>query len=157
MRTLIKLGIFSGFNTGDVLYNLSAMRQSILYNSYLIPQMISNMTNQFMYEVSLAEQDWFTNLGFNHPNFFYVLPCRFNRQTSIQFLKPPFEEMFEEFHSCGSKQDVAICHGNGCGPTPQDCHFFPENSTTEYWKTRKMYMEDIHMDVEVFWLRMSYI
>ena len=31
---------------------------------------------------------------------------RFNRQTSIQFLKPPLEEIFEQFHSCGNKSEV---------------------------------------------------
>ena len=31
---------------------------------------------------------------------------RFNRQTSIQFLKPPLEDIFEQFHSCGNKSEV---------------------------------------------------
>ena len=140
-----------------VLYNLAALRSSVLYNSYLTPKMITNLTEEFMYEMTLAEQDWFTNLGYRHPDMFYVLPCGFNRQTSIQFLIPPFEETFEDFHSCKPKEDVVICHGNGCGPTPEDCGFYPKNSTSEYWKDRKMYMEDVHMDIEVFWLRMSYL
>jgi hypothetical protein len=37
-----------------------------------------------MYQISLAEQDFFTNLGFTHPNLFQVLPCHFNAQISIQ-------------------------------------------------------------------------
>jgi hypothetical protein len=32
----------------------------------------------------LAEQDFFTNLGFTHPDLFQILPCHFNAQTSIQ-------------------------------------------------------------------------
>ena len=120
---------------------------------------------------------------------------RFNRQTSIQFLKPPLEEIFEQFHSCGNKSEVVrilsqdisaasilavsfweivdkttiprpsfilnqnqiqsqvvIIHGNGCGPRPADCKFYPEaNSTSKYWKEHTMYMEDIHFQFERFW------
>ena len=58
-----KLGLAGetqGFNTGVVLYNLEAMRGSALYNSYLTPSMISQLTTQFMYKITLAVQDWFT-------------------------------------------------------------------------------------------------
>ena len=144
-------GRLQGFNTGVVLYNLAAMRQSALYNSYLTPRMITQLSNQFMYSFTLAEQDWFTNLGYIHPHLFYILPCKFNRQTSIQFLRPPWEEIFESFHSCDPKQDVAIFHSNGCGPTPQDCKFYSANSSTEYWRGRDKYMQDIHVDMERFW------
>ena len=149
-----KLGLAGetqGFNTGVVLYNLEAMRGSALYNSYLTPSMISQLTTQFMYKITLAEQDWFTNLGYIHPHLFHILPCIFNRQTSIQFLKPPWEQIFENFHSCEQKKEVAIFHINGCGPTPQSCKFYPENMTTEYWRGRSMYMEDIHIDIERLW------
>ena len=145
-------GRLQGFNTGVVLYNLAAMRQSVLYNSYLTPSMIKQVAKQFMYSFTLAEQDWFTNLGFIHPHLFYILPCRFNRQTSIQFLRPPWEEIFEYFHSCQPKNQVAIFHSNGCGPTPQDCKFSPENTTTQYWQGRDKYMEDIHVDIDRFWV-----
>ena len=47
-------GVTQGFNTGVVLYNLEAMRQSALYNSYLTPSMISQVTTQFMYKMTLA-------------------------------------------------------------------------------------------------------
>ena len=39
---------------------------------------------RYMYPISLAEQDFFTNLGFTHPDLFQVLPCHFNTQFSIQ-------------------------------------------------------------------------
>jgi len=144
-------GRFQGFNTGVVLYNLQAMRESSVYNSYLSPGAITRLLEEFMYSFTLAEQDWFTNLGFLHPELFHVLSCRFNRQTSIQFLKPPLEEIFEQFHSCGNKSEVVIFHGNGCGPRPADCKFYPGNSTSKYWKQHDMYMEDIHFQFERFW------
>jgi hypothetical protein len=40
-----------------------------------------------MYPINLAEQDFFTNLGFVYPDLFKVLPCHFNAQTSIQVLQ----------------------------------------------------------------------
>ena len=144
-------GRLQGFNTGVVLYNLVAMRQSTLYNSYLTQNMVHKVAKQFMYTFTLAEQDWFTNLGFIHPHLFYILPCKFNRQTSIQFLRPPWEDIFEYYHSCEPKSQVAIFHSNGCGPTPQDCKFYPANMTTQYWKNRDKYMEDIHVDIDRFW------
>ena len=72
-------GRLQGFNTGVVLYNFAAMRRSALYNSYLTPSMITQLTNQCMYSFTLAEQDWFTSLGYIHPHLFYILPCKFNR------------------------------------------------------------------------------
>ena len=145
-------GKTQGFNTGVVLYNLKAMRQSTLYNSYLLPSMVNKVVKQFMYKFTLAEQDWFTNLGYIHPHMFFILPCKFNRQTSIQFLKPPWEEIFESFHSCKPKALVSIYHTNGCGPTPQSCHFDPNQSQGSlYWAGRNIYMEDIHIDVEKLW------
>ena len=88
-------------------------------------------------------QDWFTSLYYSHPGLFHVLPCRFNRQTSIQYLRPPVEEYFELFHACEPKSENVITHTNGCGPYPGACHIQPEsaNYTGTYWKTHSSYME----------------
>ena len=83
-------------------------------------------------------QDWFTNVALAHPQLVYVLPCEFNRQTSIQWLHPPYEEDFEMFHSCPS---VKVRHLNGCGPRPQDCKIDTSNST--YWQDRTIYLETV--------------
>ena len=37
-------------------------------------------------------QDWFTNLAWDQPQLFYILPCVYNAQTNIQLLRPPWEE-----------------------------------------------------------------
>ena len=88
-------------------------------------------------------QDWFTSLYYSHPGMFHVLPCRFNRQTSIQYLQPPMEQHFELFHACEPKSENVITHTNGCGPYPGACHIEPEsaNYTGTYWKTHSSYME----------------
>ena len=145
------VGRFQGFNTGVVLYNLEAMRASKLYNDQLNPESFASLKAEYGYGFTLAEQDWYTSMGFKHPQLFYVLPCKFNRQTSIQFLKPPWENIFESFHECSRKTEVVVFHSNGCGPTPEDCEFFPANTTTEYWRGKQRYMEDIHLEPETFW------
>jgi hypothetical protein len=43
-------------------------------------------TIRYMYPINLAEQDFFTNLGYTYPDLFQVLPCHFNAQTSIQVI-----------------------------------------------------------------------
>ena len=43
-----------------------------------------NFLSRFGFQISLAEQDFFTNLGFIHPELFHILPCTFNKQESIQ-------------------------------------------------------------------------
>ena len=146
-----------GFNTGVVLYNLAEMRRSALYNSYLTPTMVTMLEKRYMYGYTLAEQDWFTSLYYSHPGLFHVLPCRFNRQTSIQYLKPPNEEYFELFHACEPKSDNVITHTNGCGPKPGACDIQPEsaNYTGTYWKTHSTYMEDPHMEMCGMWVRLA--
>ena len=38
-------------------------------------------------------QDWFTNLAWDQPQLFHILPCVYNAQTNIQLLRPPWEEV----------------------------------------------------------------
>ena len=38
-------------------------------------------------------QDWFTNLAWDQPQLFYILPCVYKAQTNIQLLRPPWEEV----------------------------------------------------------------
>ena len=83
-------------------------------------------------------QDWFTNVALAHPHLVHVLPCELNRQTSIQWLHPPYEEVFEKFHSCPT---VKVRHLNGCGPRPQDCKIDTSNSV--YWQNRTIYLETV--------------
>jgi len=145
-------GDTQGLNTGVVLYRLEALRSSPIYNSLLEKGAPSHLAMQFKYVFTLAEQDWFTNVALAHPQLVYVLPCQFNRQTSIQWLHPPYEEDFEKFHSCPS---VKVRHVNGCGPRPQDCKIDISNST--YWQNRTIYLETVQIDFEIFWLSMAHV
>ncbi|XP_023325659.1 xyloside xylosyltransferase 1 isoform X3 [Eurytemora carolleeae] len=79
-----KPGKNQGLNTGVVLYRLDKMRVNELYNSFLNKQKIDYLVKKFGYPFALAEQDFFTNLGFMFPDLFHILPCQFNTQTSLQ-------------------------------------------------------------------------
>ena len=34
-----------------------------MYNSYLTPSSVDRLVEKYMYDFTLAEQDWFSNLG----------------------------------------------------------------------------------------------
>ena len=138
-----------GFNTGVVLYRLDNMRKSKLYNSYITPERVTKLTQLYLYNMTLGDQDWFTNLGFSHPDLFYILPCQFNAQTSIQYLQPPWESVFDQYHNCDQKKNVKIYHRNGCGPMPEQCGYTPPPDS-EYWQG-KSHLTDMYMDIEALW------
>ena len=83
--TLGDPGPTQGFNTGVVLYNLARMRESPEYNRLLSSEEVRRVMNKYGYPVSLGDQDWFTNIGFEAPHLFYRLPCQFNAQMSVQY------------------------------------------------------------------------
>jgi len=144
-----------GFNTGVVLFNLDNMRHSKLYNLYMSPKMVDVLSKKYKYKMALGDQDWFTNMGFEHPEMFYILPCRFNTQTSIQYLRPPWEEQFDEYHYCDKKSRIVVFHRNGCSPTPEHCGYHPEPDN-EYWKKHSStHITDINIDVELFFKYMA--
>jgi len=144
-----------GLNTGVMLFRLQEMRNSKLYNCYMGPKMVDVLSNKYKYKMSLGDQDWFTNMDFEHPDMFYILPCRFNTQTSIEYLRPPWESKFESYHFCDKKSRVVVFHRNGCGPTPEHCGYTPAPDN-EYWKTHsKNHIADANIDVELFFKFMS--
>ena len=87
-----------------------------------------------------------------------MLPCRFNRQTSIQYLNNNMEEHFEEFHRCEPKAEVVVVHTNGCGPTALSCGLHVENATSytgTYWHSHLQYMGDVHLEMCGLWAALA--
>jgi len=140
-----------GFNTGVVLYRFDRMRKSEVYNSFLNREKVNFLVQKFGYQISLAEQDFFTNLNFIHPELFHILPCQFNKQVSIQYNRPPFEAVFDSYHYCDKKENIKIFHLNGCGPAPKDCGQTPGPDSKYYNKTGSQFL---HMDMSVYWRTM---
>jgi hypothetical protein len=140
-------GKMQGFNTGVVLYRLDKMRESVLYNQYVTPEGVDHLMQKYMFKMSVGDQDWMTNLGFSHPDLFYHLPCQFNRQTSIDYLRLPWVDSFHSYHHCDLPRNIKIFHRNGCGPTPRCCgHQYP---------TKGSQLHDINVDVEQLWISIA--
>ena len=60
------------------------MRSSSLYNEFVTADRVRQLHSLYIFDYALGDQDWFSELGFSHPNLFHILSCQFNRQTSIQ-------------------------------------------------------------------------
>ena len=143
-------GRSQGFNTGVVLYRLDNMRANNVYQKYLQVEEVDRLIRSYKFNMTLGDQDWFTELGWDHPELFYILPCHYNAQTSIQYLAPPWEETFDSYHYCDQKVKLKIVHRNGCGPMPQACGYTPSPTST-YWKDKKSFMHDISINMETLW------
>ena len=113
--------------------------------------MVSDLTKSYKYESTLAHQDWFTNLQWSQPSLFYILPCQFNTQTSVQYFRPPWEEKFSSFHHCDERSHILIIHRNGCGPNPAACGHTIQPGN-KYWKTQTP-----DLDVPAFFRAMASI
>ena len=144
-------GMFQGLNMGVVLFNLARMRKSKLYNKYLSTEMVFELNKSYKYEMTLAHQDWFTNLQWSQPSLFYLLPCKFNTQTSVQYFRPPWEPVFDEYHHCGNRSNTLIIHRNGCGPNPAACGYNLQPGN-KYWTQRTL-----DLDVPRFFQAMASI
>ena len=143
-------GRLQGFNTGVVLYRLDNMRTSQTYHNYIQVEEVERLINSYKFNLTLGDQDWFTELGWDRPDLFHLLPCHFNAQTSIQYLRPPWEESFDSYHYCDTKDKLKIVHRNGCGPMPHACGYTPLQNST-YWKGKKSYLVDLNLNMETFW------
>ena len=47
-----------------VLFDLERMRESAEYNKFLEAEEVARVMNKYGYHVSLGDQDWFSNIGF---------------------------------------------------------------------------------------------
>lgn len=56
------------------------MRNSKLYSELITPQTVEKLTKKYHFKGHLGDQDFFTLIGMDHEELFYVLPCTWNRQ-----------------------------------------------------------------------------
>jgi len=112
-------GRFQGLNTGVVLYNLARMRESKEWQDYLDKESVFNLMYKYGFHTTVGDQDWFTNVSFNSSELIYILPCKFNTQVSVQYWRPPWEDIFWDYHRCD--EPYVIIHRNGCGPERKFC------------------------------------
>jgi hypothetical protein len=150
-------GPSQGLNAGVMLLRLDRMRSELRFTDQLNYEAMGRLVQEF-HVSGLAHQDWWTMLSWKRPDLFHVLPCSFNRQLSLNYLREPYEDIFDAYHACGfSKSETVVFHRNGCGPTPEQCYInLPEGSA--YWAARapRSHLWEVHLDVELFWHVMAY-
>lgn len=134
-----------GLNTGVVLFNLDKMRESKEIAMFVQPDKVGQLLDRYgLSRMSLGDQDWLTCLAWDQPHLFYILPCQFNRQTDLMYLREGWEEVFDDYHHCDAATGHKIVHRNGCGPTPAFCGNKVKNKS-------KSHLHDVYLDMEVFW------
>ncbi|KAM4770757.1 xyloside xylosyltransferase 1 [Rhinophrynus dorsalis] len=107
-----------GFNSGVMLLNLEAMRQSKLYNQLLEPNAVRQLTEKYHFKGHLGDQDFFTMIGMEHPELFYVLDCGWNRQLCTWWKDHGYTDIFDEYYRC--EGHIKILHGNCNTPIPEE-------------------------------------
>ncbi|XP_054338800.1 xyloside xylosyltransferase 1 isoform X3 [Pongo pygmaeus] len=107
-----------GFNSGVMLLNLEAMRQSPLYSRLLEPAQVQQLADKYHFRGHLGDQDFFTMIGMEHPKLFHVLDCTWNRQLCTWWRDHGYSDVFEAYFRC--EGHVKIYHGNCNTPIPED-------------------------------------
>uniref|UniRef100_A0A8D0LBB0 Xyloside xylosyltransferase 1 n=1 Tax=Sphenodon punctatus TaxID=8508 RepID=A0A8D0LBB0_SPHPU len=107
-----------GFNSGVLLLNLEAMRQSELYNQLLEPEAMRRLADKYHFKGHLGDQDFFTLIGMEHPELFHVLDCTWNRQLCTWWRDHGYSEVFDRYFQCDGH--VKIYHGNCNTPIPEE-------------------------------------
>ncbi|NP_941028.2 xyloside xylosyltransferase 1 [Mus musculus] len=107
-----------GFNSGVMLLNLEAMRQSPLYSHLLEPSWVQQLADKYHFRGHLGDQDFFTMIGMEHPELFHVLDCTWNRQLCTWWRDHGYSDVFQAYFRC--EGHVKIYHGNCNTPIPED-------------------------------------
>ncbi|KAJ1162906.1 hypothetical protein NDU88_003370 [Pleurodeles waltl] len=107
-----------GFNSGVMLLNLDAMRQSRLYNQLLEPKVVSHLAEKYHFKGHLGDQDFFTMIGMEHPELFHVLECVWNRQLCTWWRDHGYSDIFDLYNRCDGH--IKILHGNCNTPIPEE-------------------------------------
>uniref|UniRef100_A0AAV2KU24 Xyloside xylosyltransferase 1 n=2 Tax=Knipowitschia caucasica TaxID=637954 RepID=A0AAV2KU24_KNICA len=107
-----------GVNSGVMLLDLGAMRNSVLYNQLLQPNNVAKLAEQYRFRGHLGDQDFFSMIGMEHPQLFYPLACGWNRQLCTWWRDHGYTDVFHMYYHC--EGPVYIYHGNCNTPIPND-------------------------------------
>lgn len=108
----------TGFNSGVLLLDLQKMRNSELYKKLLTHESVEHLTQKYHFKGHLGDQDFFTLLGMEHEELFYVLPCQWNRQLCTWWGNHGYGDIIDLYYKC--EGEINIYHGNCNTPIPRD-------------------------------------
>lgn len=104
-------GGYPGYNSGVLLLNLAAIRTSQTYRDVLNRTFVDGVARKYSFKGHLGDQDFYTILGYEHPELFRTLSCRFNRQLCTWWRDHGYRgEVFDRYFRCAEK--VVVLHGN---------------------------------------------
>ncbi|KAK2723200.1 hypothetical protein QYM36_001766 [Artemia franciscana] len=110
---IVRVSCYKGFNTGVMLFDLEKARKSEEFNYRLTENGYKSLFEKYEIVSELGDQDFFTLLGAEHPNLFYVLDCSLNRQMDPSFFS---DRLFDKYHGCDT--EIKIYHSNGRSEIP---------------------------------------
>ena len=82
-----------------------------MLSDQLHPKQMVALTEKYQMEGLVGDQDWLTLLGWEYPEFFYMLPCQFNWQTNPEYKVGKLRHLWEKYRKC--PPDTKILHRNG--------------------------------------------
>lgn len=101
---------FQGYNSGVVLINLSVIRNSTEYLRVIRNETVQYLTAKYKFKGHLADQDFFTLVGFEYPHLIQTIHCGFNRQLCVWWRDHGYGDVFNNYFKC--QHPVVILHGN---------------------------------------------
>lgn len=101
---------FQGYNSGVILFNLTAIRASAVYPRLIRAKSVANMTARYYFRGHLGDQDFYTLLGWEWPQLVKTMHCGMNRQLCTWWKYHGYADVFERYFRC--EHDVVVLHGN---------------------------------------------
>ncbi|XP_018322290.1 xyloside xylosyltransferase 1 [Agrilus planipennis] len=101
---------FQGYNTGVILLNITAIRNSKEYLNLISSEYVGNLTQKYKFKGHLGDQDFYTLLGYERPDLFKTLSCGFNRQLCTWWKDHGYSDVFKHYFKCN--EHITVLHGN---------------------------------------------
>ena len=93
-----------------MLIDLQHMRDSKKYNQLLDNNAVMEIARKYTFQGHLGDQDFYSLLNLDYPDFFHVLPCSWNRQLCTWWRDHGYAEVFNLYHNCS--ETIHVYHGN---------------------------------------------
>lgn len=101
---------FQGYNSGVLLLDLKAIRKSSLYNNLISKDNVDKLAKKYKFKGHLGDQDFYTLMGYEHPDLIQTINCGFNRQLCTFWRDHGYKKIFDDYFKC--KHKTVILHGN---------------------------------------------
>lgn len=100
----------TGFNSGVLLLDLEKIRKTEAYTQLISVSRLEELVHKYSFKGHLGDQDFYTLLSTEHMDFFYILPCVWNRQLCTWWRDHGYRNVFDQYYQCDGH--VRVYHGN---------------------------------------------